>query len=392
MKMTGLRRLAAEHLEGERADIDAARLVGREVVEAGGAWNGVQRQQLTASRRRSATRTAMSRPPTTRPSEACSAMPPMPRRLGTTGDTVPARSSRWTPPLMHVAEIEPAGRIPDGTLDQAEARRDTLHLLPPGRPFGVIIGSALHRRNRDEIGFGDRLFRRASRHSGEARAARRGARLRLGVDGGSLWLRRGDSAGLPRGAHQPHQARHRHHAARRPHAGERGDVGGDGRCAWPAAAASSPASACRARRSSRAGTASPGARPTSASATTSRSCARSSRARRRSRTTAARSRLPYTGPGAMGIGKPLKSILHMNPHIPIYLGTGNESTVKLTAEIADGWLPHGLRARHAWTSTGPGSKRASAAPATARASRTSTIQASVHVEVDRRRGAARSAG
>ena len=52
--------------------------------------------------------------------------------------------------------------------------------------------------------------------------------------------------------------------------------------------------------------------------------------------------LPYTGEGAMGVGKPLKSILHMNPDIPIYLGTGNESTVKLTAEIADGWLPLGF--------------------------------------------------
>jgi alkanesulfonate monooxygenase SsuD/methylene tetrahydromethanopterin reductase-like flavin-dependent oxidoreductase (luciferase family) len=32
----------------------------------------------------------------------------------------------------------------------------------------------------------------------------------------------------------------------------------------------------------------------------------------------------------------------MNPEIPIYLGTGNEATVKLTAEIADGWLPLGF--------------------------------------------------
>jgi F420-dependent oxidoreductase-like protein len=52
--------------------------------------------------------------------------------------------------------------------------------------------------------------------------------------------------------------------------------------------------------------------------------------------------LPYTGEGAAGVGKPLKSILHMNPDIPIYLATGNESTVKLTAEIADGWLPNGF--------------------------------------------------
>jgi F420-dependent oxidoreductase-like protein len=52
--------------------------------------------------------------------------------------------------------------------------------------------------------------------------------------------------------------------------------------------------------------------------------------------------LPYTGPGAMGIGKPLMSILHPNPKIPIWLGTGTEANVKMTAEIADGWLPLGL--------------------------------------------------
>ncbi|MBX3706766.1 MAG: LLM class F420-dependent oxidoreductase [Pseudomonadales bacterium] len=51
--------------------------------------------------------------------------------------------------------------------------------------------------------------------------------------------------------------------------------------------------------------------------------------------------LPYAGPGALGIGKPLKSILHMNPNLPIWLGTGMEATVRLTAEIADGWLPLG---------------------------------------------------
>ena len=52
--------------------------------------------------------------------------------------------------------------------------------------------------------------------------------------------------------------------------------------------------------------------------------------------------LPYTGEGALGIGKPLKSILHMNPDIPVWLGTGMESTVRMTAEIADGWLPLGF--------------------------------------------------
>src|SRR5207237_525067 len=36
------------------------------------------------------------------------------------------------------------------------------------------------------------------------------------------------------------------------------------------------------------------------------------------------------------------SILHMDPRLPIWLGTGTEANVKLTAEIADGWLPLGF--------------------------------------------------
>ncbi len=52
--------------------------------------------------------------------------------------------------------------------------------------------------------------------------------------------------------------------------------------------------------------------------------------------------LPYTGKGATGLGKPLKSILHMNPDIPIVIGAGNEATVRLTGEICDGLLPLGL--------------------------------------------------
>ena len=52
--------------------------------------------------------------------------------------------------------------------------------------------------------------------------------------------------------------------------------------------------------------------------------------------------LPYEGEGSAGMGKPLRMILHPNPDIPIYLGTGAESTVRLTGEIADGWLPLGF--------------------------------------------------
>ena len=49
--------------------------------------------------------------------------------------------------------------------------------------------------------------------------------------------------------------------------------------------------------------------------------------------------LPYAGPGATGLGKPLRSILHGNPALPIWLGSGKEATVRLTAELCDGWLP-----------------------------------------------------
>lgn len=61
--------------------------------------------------------------------------------------------------------------------------------------------------------------------------------------------------------------------------------------------------------------------------------------------------LPYTGPGAIGLGKPLKSIMHGNPDIPIMLGTATPLNVRMTAEVADGWLtmhmtPENLRDKY----------------------------------------------
>jgi F420-dependent oxidoreductase-like protein len=49
--------------------------------------------------------------------------------------------------------------------------------------------------------------------------------------------------------------------------------------------------------------------------------------------------LPYTGPGSTGLGKPLRSIVHGDPKLPIWMGSGKEATVRLTAELCDGWLP-----------------------------------------------------
>src|SRR5437016_9971522 len=49
--------------------------------------------------------------------------------------------------------------------------------------------------------------------------------------------------------------------------------------------------------------------------------------------------IPYAGPDATGLGKPLKSILHGRAEIPIYLAAVGPRNVALAAEIADGLLP-----------------------------------------------------
>ena len=50
--------------------------------------------------------------------------------------------------------------------------------------------------------------------------------------------------------------------------------------------------------------------------------------------------IPYSGPGATGLGKPLKIIVHpRRADIPIYLAAIGPKNVELAAEIADGWLP-----------------------------------------------------
>jgi F420-dependent oxidoreductase-like protein len=91
--------------------------------------------------------------------------------------------------------------------------------------------------------------------------------------------------------------------------------------------------------------------------------------------------LPYKGEGATGLGKPLKSILHMNPHIPIYLATGNETTVKLTAEIADGWLPMGF-VPGAMTEYRPWLEEGFKRAGNGKSFKDFTVLASVHVEID----------
>ncbi len=49
--------------------------------------------------------------------------------------------------------------------------------------------------------------------------------------------------------------------------------------------------------------------------------------------------IPYAGPAATGLGKPLKSILHGRPELPVYLAAIGPRNVALAAEVADGWIP-----------------------------------------------------
>ena len=49
--------------------------------------------------------------------------------------------------------------------------------------------------------------------------------------------------------------------------------------------------------------------------------------------------LPYTGEGATGLGKPLKSILHCEEDVPIYAATITPTGVAAAAEVADGFFP-----------------------------------------------------
>ena len=49
--------------------------------------------------------------------------------------------------------------------------------------------------------------------------------------------------------------------------------------------------------------------------------------------------IPNTGPGSSGQGKPLKSILHGNPNLPIYTASISPAGMRCAGEVADGVFP-----------------------------------------------------
>jgi len=49
--------------------------------------------------------------------------------------------------------------------------------------------------------------------------------------------------------------------------------------------------------------------------------------------------IPYAGPDATGLGKPLKSIVHGDPSLPIYTASITPAGLRTAGEVADGTLP-----------------------------------------------------
>lgn len=79
--------------------------------------------------------------------------------------------------------------------------------------------------------------------------------------------------------------------------------------------------------------------------------------------------LPFRGPGANGLGKSLRPIVHpLRADLPIWLGAEGPRNVALAAEIADGWLaisysPRLAERYNAWLDEGfarPGARRSRA--------------------------------
>ena len=63
--------------------------------------------------------------------------------------------------------------------------------------------------------------------------------------------------------------------------------------------------------------------------------------------------IPYTGPGATGLGKPLRSIIHGNPGLKIYTASFAPAGLRTAGEVADGVLPFFMSPEKAEAVTAP---------------------------------------
>jgi len=63
--------------------------------------------------------------------------------------------------------------------------------------------------------------------------------------------------------------------------------------------------------------------------------------------------IPYAGPGATGLGKPLRSIIHGDPDLKIYTAAIAPAGLKTAGEVADGTLPIFMSPEQPEAITGP---------------------------------------
>jgi F420-dependent oxidoreductase-like protein len=63
--------------------------------------------------------------------------------------------------------------------------------------------------------------------------------------------------------------------------------------------------------------------------------------------------IPYTGPGATGLGKPLRSIIHGDPSLKIYTAAVAPAGLRTAGEVADGVLPFFMAPEKPETITAP---------------------------------------
>jgi F420-dependent oxidoreductase-like protein len=63
--------------------------------------------------------------------------------------------------------------------------------------------------------------------------------------------------------------------------------------------------------------------------------------------------IPYSGPGASGLGRPLRSIAHGNPDVPFYCASITPAGLRTAGEVADGNLPIWFSPEAAHVVTGP---------------------------------------
>lgn len=64
-------------------------------------------------------------------------------------------------------------------------------------------------------------------------------------------------------------------------------------------------------------------------------------------------RIPYAGPGATGLGKPLRSIIHGDPSLKIYTAAVTPAGLRTAGEAADGTLPFFMSPEQAAAVTAP---------------------------------------